>query len=149
MCQTIHLTRHSLPLHRLGYCCRAWLVDDVVVKVKPPAEPRPCIRADHHPWAPRPQYIGEHLNIPDIDAQSFVPMRTRGKKRSTGAFDEETSAFVHCRLRLLFVTDIYTPMRLDPLALKLAMKLRIPDPSGWQQPLSSNKRRAGYRGFQK
>ena len=33
MSQTIHLTRRSLILHRLGHCCCAWLVDDVVVEV--------------------------------------------------------------------------------------------------------------------
>ena len=81
-----------------------------------------CIRADHHPVAPRPQYIGEHPNIIDIDVQSFVPMRTCGKKGSTGAFDEETGSFVHCRLLILFVADIYTPMRLDSRALKLTIK---------------------------
>ena len=87
-----------------------------------------CIGADHHPGAPRAQYIGEHPNITDVAAQSFVPMRTRGKKGSRGAFDEETGAFVHDRLRILFVTDIYTPVHLDPRVLKLAMKLRIPEP---------------------
>ena len=51
-------------------------------------------------------------------------MSTRGKKGSTGAFDEENGTFVHCRLLILFVTDIYTHMRLDPRVLKLTIKAR-------------------------
>ena len=101
-----------------------------------------CIRTDHRPWAPRPQYIGEHPNITDIGAQAFVPMRTRGKQGSTGAFDEETGTFVRCRLLILFVADIYTPVRLDPRALKLTIMEWIPDPPGWQEPLAPNERRA-------
>ena len=118
MCQTIHLTPRCLIFHRLGHCCRACLVDDVVIKVKLPApsdykfsEMR--IRADHHPGAPGPQYVGEHPNVTTIPSQSFVPMRICRKRESAGAFDAETGAFVHCKLLILFVADIHTPLRVD------------------------------------
>ena len=103
------LTRRVLIFHRWGHCRRAspcatlcGYCGEGQTGVEPrPQNSRKCAYgAYRHAGPPLLQHIDGNPMMTHSDVQSFLIMRTHGKKESTNGSDSGSGGFVHDRLRI-------------------------------------------------